>query len=98
MERRRNAGSLRGRCYQLSQGFIDITEDQHRVLDRPDLVNSEIGAWYQKYPAPFISASYRILNSLEFLIRAASRYISNHTPVSNLVGTESLLPHSPFNE
>lgn len=80
------------------QVLVVVAKNHGRVFDRPDLVNGLTSTGDQKDPAVLVDVGYRIINPVEFLIRAASRYVSNHAPISYSVGADRLFPHAPFNE
>lgn len=80
------------------QIFIIVSKDYGRIFHRLDFVHGSRGRRNHKDPAPLIDVSYRIFNPVEFLIRAASRYISDHAPIPDLIGRKRLLPHAPLDK
>jgi len=80
------------------QILVIVAKNHGRIFNRPDLVNGLASTGDQKYPAVLVDVGYRIINPVEFLIRAASWYVSHHAPISYSVGADRLFPHAPFNE
>lgn len=94
----RDAYYLSGRRDQPVQVLIVIAEDQGRVVNVPDIVNTHARTRNQKDSAVLRNIGYRILNSLEFLIRPASWNVTHHTPIPYLVSGNGLFPHPPLDK
>lgn len=82
----------------LMQVFIVVSKDYGRIFNRLDFINNTRSRRNHKDPAALVDVGYCILNSVEFLIRAAPRYISDHAPILDLIGGQRLFPKAPLHE
>lgn len=80
------------------QSFIIISKYDCRIFERHNMIDGTRGRRNHEDPAALVDVGYRILNSIEFLIRAASGYISHHAPVLDLISRNRLFPKAPLHE